>query len=79
MAIDRLEIKSLLLHGIVFDCVMAVVEQVVNAFTTRNCSWFTLFFVVIFSGTSMLFEAPLHFLYGFLFRKTVRTPTGVLR
>jgi len=31
-----------------FDCVMAVVEQVVNACTTRNCSWFTLFFVVIF-------------------------------
>ena len=31
-----------------FDCVMAVVEQVVNAFTTKNCSWFTLFFVVIY-------------------------------
>ena len=67
-----------------FDCVMAVVEQVVNAFTTRNCSWFTLFSLWFFSGTSMLLdsciaEAPLHFLFGFLFRKTVRAQTGVLR
>jgi len=63
-----------------FDCVMAVVEQVVNAFTTRNCSWFTLFFVVIFFFRNFdalwLFEAPLYFLFfGFLFRKT-RTPIG---
>ena len=47
MAIDRLEIKSLLLHGIVFDCVMAVVEQVVNALRQEIVRGH-LFFVVIF-------------------------------
>lgn len=61
MAIDRLEIKSLLLHGIVFDCVMAVVEQVVNALRQEIVRGH-LFSLWFFSGTwrqqpSMLFDS----------------------
>ena len=77
MAIDRLE-KRLLLHGIVFwlchggcrasgKCIYDKKLFVVHPFF--RCDFF-------FRNVNALwlFEAPLHFLFGYLFRKTDRTP-----